>query len=159
MKCACVLPRLFLGPDPRDDDDFLQIRSLNVTAVISLQTEDDLRDRGMAWERDTAQAAGLIFCSVPVTDFDAADLELKLLERVSALPKLLDVGHTVYVHCTAGVSRSPTVAVAYLHWHQAWPLQKALAHVKSMRDCCPNEEVIKRVTRKRRVQIPPSAPL
>ena len=158
MKCACVLPALFLGPDPRDDDDFLELRSLNVTAVVSLQTEDDLRDRGVAWEGDRAQAAGLIFCSVPVTDFDAADLETKLTECVSALHRLLDAGHTVYLHCTAGVSRSPTVAVAYLHWHQAWPLQNALAHVESVRDCCPNEEVIKRVTRKRRVQTSP-APL
>ena len=85
MKCACVLPTLYVGPDPRYDDDFRQLRSLNVTAVLSLQTEDDLRDRGVDWEQSTAQAAGLAFHGLPVADFDAADLEMKLTNCVSAL--------------------------------------------------------------------------
>ena len=42
-------------------------------------------------------------------DFDRADLKLKLPASVTALNDLVESGETVYVHCTAGVSRSPTV--------------------------------------------------
>jgi protein-tyrosine phosphatase len=83
------------------------------------------------------------FLNMPVTDFDSADLQRRLPECVRALDGMLKAGHSVYVHCTAGVSRSPTVVVAYLHWCLEWPLAKALAHVKKIRDCCPNSEAIR----------------
>ncbi|MGH9496760.1 MAG: dual specificity protein phosphatase family protein, partial [Candidatus Sulfotelmatobacter sp.] len=47
-----------------------------------------------------------------------------------------------YVHCTAGISRSPTVVAAYLHWRLKWPLERALAALKEARECTPNELVI-----------------
>ena len=143
MNCHRVLPNLFVGPDPREGADFEALRSLKITAVLSLQTKDDLRDRGPGWEQKAAGAAGLDFLNVPVTDFDSADLQRKLPECVRALDGMLKAGHSVYVHCTAGVSRSPTVVVAYLHWCQAWPLARALAHVKKIRECCPNSEAIR----------------
>lgn len=144
MICHRVLPGLFVGPDPRDGADFEALRSLEITAILSLQTEDDLRDRGVGWEAKAARAAGLAFRNMPVTDFDSADLQRKLPECVSVLDGMLKAGHSVYVHCTAGVSRSPTVVVAYLHWCLAWPLTRALAHVTETRDCCPNSEAISR---------------
>jgi protein-tyrosine phosphatase len=144
MNCHRVLPSLFVGPDLREEADFETLRSLKITAVLSLQTKDDLRDRGVGWEQKAARAAGLHFLNLPVTDFDSADLQRKLPECVRGLDGLLKAGHSVYVHCTAGVSRSPTVVVAYLHWRLAWPLAQALAHVKEIRDCCPNSEAIRR---------------
>lgn len=144
MNCHRVLPDLFVGPDPRDSADFEALRSLKITAILSLQTKDDLRDRGFGWEREAARAAGLDFLNMPVTDFDSADLQHKLPECVKALDQMLKAGHSVYVHCTAGVSRSPTVVVAYLHWCFEWPLARAFSHVKKIRDCCPNSEAIRR---------------
>ena len=60
-----------------------------------------------------------------------------------ALDRMLKTGHTVYLHCTAGTGRSPTVAAAYLHWCLAWPLERALAHLRDARDCSPNAEAMK----------------
>jgi len=143
MNCHRVLPNLFVGPDPREVADFEALRSLKITAILSLQTEDDLRDRGLGWEQETGRAAAMDFLNMPVTDFDSADLQRRLPECVRALDGMLKAGHSVYVHCTAGVSRSPTVVVAYLHRCLAWPLAQALSHVTEIRDCCPNSEAIR----------------
>jgi protein-tyrosine phosphatase len=143
MKWDRVMPGLFVGPDPREEADFDALRAVKITAILSLQTKDDLRDRGIEWEERSALRAGLTFRSVPVTDFNTADLQHKLPACVSALDGMLKAGHSVYVHCTAGVSRSPTVVAAYLHWCLGWPLRRALTHMEETRNCAPNSNAIR----------------
>ena len=87
--------------------------------------------------------AKLGFRNVPVRDFDAADLQRKLPERVAVLDYMLKAEHTAYLHCTAGTGRSPSVAAAYLHWCLAWPLERALAHVRDCRNCSSNTQAIR----------------
>ncbi|MBZ5723217.1 MAG: dual specificity protein phosphatase family protein [Acidobacteriia bacterium] len=143
MKCASVLPSLFVGPDPRSEEEFQQLKALNITAILSLQTDEDRRDGSIESERAAATEAGLGFCSVPVEDFSHADLQLRLADCVAALERMLRQGKTVYVHCTAGVSRSPTVAAAYLHWCLGWELERALDHLQACRDCYPDVDAIR----------------
>jgi len=144
MKWDCVTPCLFVGPDPREDADLDALKASNITAILSLQTHHDLRDRAVDWEERSARASGMAYRNVPVTDFDSANLRRKLPECVVALNQMLHVGHSVYVHCTAGVSRSPTVVAAYLHWCLDWPLEEAVSHLKGIRACTPNWEAINR---------------
>jgi len=118
---------LLVGSYPLDRKEIEELRSAGFTAILSLQTDEDLGERGIEWERKAALAANLTFRSLPVRDFDAADLQEKLPSCVVLLDTMLQAGHTVYVHCTAGQGRSPTVAAAYLHWCLAWPLERALA--------------------------------
>jgi protein-tyrosine phosphatase len=146
MKWDCVMPGLFVGPDPRDEADFDALKAVKITAILSLQTKDDLRDRGIEWEEKSALRAGLVFRRVPVTDFNATDLQHKLPDCVSVLDGMLKAGHSVYVHCTAGVSRSPTVVAAYLHWCLGWRLERALIHLEETRNCSPNSDVIRAAT-------------
>jgi len=80
---------------------------------------------------------------VAVRDFDAVDLQKKLSACVSALNDLLESGHTVYLHCSAGAGRSPTVAIAYLFWRYGWGLDQAVAHVIQCRPCSLNVEAIR----------------
>ena len=93
---------------------------------------------------ETAEAACFVFRNVPVTDFDALDLKRQLPRCVMVLDELVVAGHRVYVHCAAGVTRSPTVIVAYLHWKLDWPLEKALNHLHDVRNCSPQGDVIRR---------------
>jgi protein-tyrosine phosphatase len=86
---------------------------------------------------------GLSFAACPVTDFDRLELRRKLPQCVAKLDDLLKAGHTVYIHCTAGVNRSPTVAVACLHWRLGWPLEAAVSHLESIRNCCPDVELVR----------------
>jgi len=80
---------------------------------------------------------------VPVRDFDQDDLRRDLPECVQALRELIDDGHTVYVHCTAGMGRSPTVVVAYLYWIEQRELEEAAVHVSRCRPCSPDLEAIR----------------
>lgn len=143
MKCNSVTERLLVGPDLREAADFQQLIALKVSAILSLQTENDLRHREPDWEEKAATGAGLVYRNVPVTDFNPADLQLYLPECVIVLRELMKDGLTVYVHCTAGVIRSPTVVVAYLHWCEGWELQKAMQHLKQIRHCTPNAQAIR----------------
>ena len=143
MKCDAVLPNLFVGPDPRSEADFLYLKTLNVTAILSLQSNVDRGDGGIEGERAAARKAGLRFASVPVEDFSHADLALRLHDCVAALDQLLTEGNTVYVHCTAGVSRSPTVVTAYLHWSLGWELERAAIHLQACRKCIPDTDAIR----------------
>ena len=142
--CDRVTSSLLIGSCPLDSEEIEELRSEGITAILSLQTDEDLEERGIEWERKAALAANLTFRSVPVRDFDSADLQQKLPNCVVVLDGMLKADHTVYLHCTAGVGRSPTVAAAYLHWCLAWPLERALAHVREARDCSPNAEAIRR---------------
>jgi protein-tyrosine phosphatase len=143
LDCGRVTCNLFVGSYPRDSKEVEDLRSVGITAILSLQTDEDLEKRAIEWEEKAALAADLTFQSVPVRDFDTGDLQQKLPDCVLVLDRMLKTGHTVYLHCTAGVNRSATVAAAYLHWCLAWPLERALAHVRSARDCSPNAEAIR----------------
>ena len=154
MTCGCVLPNLYVGPSPADDDDFRELMELHVTAIVSVQTEDDDSASAIERERVTATAAALKFVHVPVTDFDSLELGRKLPRCVKVVEKLIDSGEVVYLHCTAGMNRSPTVAVAYLHWCLQWPLEKAMEHMGACRRCYPDEEAIRRASELRNRKAP-----
>jgi protein-tyrosine phosphatase len=142
MKCTWILPNLAVGSDPRIEEEFQELKSLKITAILSLQTDQDRGDGGIEGEQAAARKAGLAFSSVPIEDFNRADLQTCLPDGVAALERMLDQGHTVYVHCTAGVSRSPTVVVAYLHWCLGFDVLQALIHVQACRVCLPDADVI-----------------
>ena len=141
--CDRITENLFVGSCLLDTNEIAELRSLGVTAILSVQTEEDMGERGIEWEKKAALAAKLAFRNVPVRDFYTADLQRKLPECVQALDRMLKAGHSIYLHCTAGTGRSPTVAAAYLHWCLAWPLERALAHVREARDCSPSVEAIR----------------
>jgi protein-tyrosine phosphatase len=153
MDCDRIAKNLFVGSSLHDASEVERLRSLGITAILSLQTEEDIGAEGLNREKKAAVAAELAFRNVQVNDFDAADLRRRLPQCVLALDELLKAGHTVYLHCTAGVSRSPTVAAAYLHWCLAWPLERALTCVCEARDCSPDADAIRGI--KWRVAIRP----
>jgi len=147
-----ILPELYVGSCPlrADDVDHLR-RSFGITAVLNLQTEDDFVFWEIDWPRLEARCreAGVEVRRVPVRDFDVDDLCRKLPAAVEALDELLRKGHTVYVHCSAGINRAPSTVVAYLHWIRGWDLDEAVRRVKTCRECEPYLEAIVRATEDR----------
>jgi len=71
------------------------------------------------------------------------ELRAKLYSAIQALSELLAEGHTVYLHCTAGIGRAPTVAIGYLHTCLGWEWDEAVAHVKQARQCAPHVEALR----------------
>ena len=57
---------------------------------------------------------GMIMARRPIRDFDIEDMRRQLPDAISSLARLLGAGHKVYVHCTAGLGRSPLVTLGYL---------------------------------------------
>jgi len=144
MVISPVTSSLVVGPCPEDPDDYDQLKAERITAILNLQSPDDRGERTLAGVESAAKSAHIEFRNVPVTDFDSLDLKLKLPRCVRMLDELVRAGHRVYVHCTAGVTRSPTVIAAYLHWELGWPLEKSLERLHEARNCCPRGDVIRR---------------
>jgi atypical dual specificity phosphatase len=151
MDLDQVLPTIYVGAHPEGAGDIERLkRDFGITAVLSLQSDEDLDYWNLDWhELETCyRASGIQIVRVPVTDFDHNDLCRSLPDCVSALENLLAEGHTVFVHCNVGAGRSPSVVIAYLHWVQQWDLDGAASHVRARRPCSPNLEAIETVTPK-----------
>lgn len=146
MRYAQILHRLFLGSRPESPVDIETLRlKEGITAVLNLQTDDDMRAVGVVWAplSDYYRASAIELCRVPVRDFDPSDLREKLPKCVRQLQHLLRAKHCVYLHCTLGATRSPTVAVAYIHCCQGQTLDQAATEVKARWPCSPNLEVVR----------------
>ena len=91
-------------------------KSMNVSAILSLQHDECLMRMNIdyAIHERHGQALGLIMARCPIRDFDPEDQRFRLPAAVNLLRDLLQAGHRVYVHCTLGINRAPTVVLAYL---------------------------------------------
>lgn len=137
---------LLVGSCPENSEDVEQLRDEHgVTAVLNVQTEEDLDDWEIDWDelRRAYRAAGIVLRHEPVRDFDPEALRQRLPACVRALAELLGKGHTVYVHCSAGINRSPTTVIAYLHRFRGWDIDQAAGHVLRNRPCNPLIEAIR----------------
>lgn len=56
MKCSWVLPNLAIGSDPRADQEFQELKLLQITAILSLQTDEDRGVGGIEGELAAAQS-------------------------------------------------------------------------------------------------------
>jgi protein-tyrosine phosphatase len=144
-----VLPNLLVGSYPRTINDIESLqREQGVSAVLNLQTDEDYERLRCDWPclAQGYRQRAIEVCRQPVRDFDGDDLALRLPECVAALADLLDRGHTVYVHCTAGMGRSASVVIAYLHWVRKRDLDEAIQCVTDCHMCLPNDEAIRQAT-------------
>ena len=141
MDYSQILPNLFVGSYSKTAEDIAQLKSVGISGILNLQTQEDFDFYGVDWpEKRTIYFAQRIEVRrVPITDFDDNDLRDKLPEAVRVLGELLGEGHTVYIHCNVGVNRSPSVVISYLHWSLGWSLDDAERHVRKCRSCSPDK--------------------
>ena len=140
-----ILPNLLTGSYPRSSQDIDGLkRDHGITAVLNVQTDNDMAARRIDWNRLEPRylEAGVELRRVPVRDLDPDDLRRNLPKCVEVLDELLHQGHTVYVHCNLGINRSPSIVIAYLHWILGWDLEKAADHVMKCRSCDPYLDAI-----------------
>jgi protein-tyrosine phosphatase len=148
MQYDQIIPGIYCGscPTSATDIDALQ-REAGINAVLNMQTDEDFDYWSIDWRQleEYYRQAGIEVRRVPVRDFDPDDLRSKLRSCVAALDELLKQGHCVYVHCNAGMNRSPSTVIAYLHWMGGQDLDAAVAHVLRCRPCDPCVDVIRLV--------------
>lgn len=142
---SLILPGLLVGRAPQTPDDVAGLKSRGVSAVLCLQTDDDLAALGLTWSRlrEWYDAAGIEAHRLPIEDWSPQAVIARMDEAVQAVRRLLERGHVLYLHCTAGANRSPSVALAYLCKVQGEPLERALSRVlRSRPQAAPYPEVL-----------------
>jgi atypical dual specificity phosphatase len=140
-----ILSSLYVGSYPETLSDIKSLKDGHgITAVLNLQTDEDLRVRGQDWSVLEAYYADLDIKAqrVPMRDFDYDDQRRVLPKAVRVLAKLLTSGFTVYLHCNAGLGRSPLVTMAYLYWCWDSSLEKSIKHIQERRSCSPMTELL-----------------
>ena len=125
---------IFVGSCPMTTDDLETItRSTGATAVLSLQSEQCRAHFAIDYSRlvDRARADNVVVVNAPMLDFNVGDQRRRLPNAVRALHNLLDGGHRVYVHCTAGLNRSPLTILGLFTFVERLPLEQALQTIRA----------------------------
>ena len=113
-------------------DDLRRIHAESgISGVLSLQHDDCLAFWGIdyAMMYRTGTALGLMMERCPIRDFDITDIRRRLPEAISVLAKMLAHGIRIYVHCTAGMGRSPAVVLGYLTLVEGYSSDDAIRRI------------------------------
>lgn len=76
---------------------------------------------------------GLMYKTLYLQDTPAEDILCVLYDSFDFIHTALEIGGQVLVHCSQGVSRSATIAIAYIMWRTQLPFDKVFEQVKSIR--------------------------
>lgn len=137
---------LAVGSYPQTPEQMMYLRdTCGVSAVLNLQSDRDLRTRGIDWTVMWPLYTRLGFSTlrVPIRDFTPADLARRLDEGVESLRSLRAGGRKVYVHCNAGLNRSPSVLIAFLVADRGLDLAQATDWLATRHDCVPYPDVLR----------------
>lgn len=116
LEVDWITRHVAVGPYPQTSEHVETLAESGVTALVNLQTDEDLRHRGVDLERLQAslRQRDIEPHRMPIRDFDEAELIQHLPAAADLLDRLARAGHGVYVHCTAGMGRAPAVILTYL---------------------------------------------
>ncbi|XP_067839813.1 laforin isoform X2 [Heptranchias perlo] len=141
-----ILPRIWLGTCPRQIEHVtIKLKhELGVTAVMNFQTEWDVVHNSQGCNRkaepmkpefmmELYRDTGLAYVWLPTPDMSTEGRVKMLPQAVYLLHGLLENGHTVYVHCNAGVGRSTATVCGFLMYIFGWSLRKVQYFVTSKR--------------------------
>lgn len=138
---------IIIGAYPQHEEDIKLLAKNGVTAVLNVQTEDDMKLRriNLVCFCEIYARYNIKFVHYPIYDFNPEDLEKKVRGGSACLRDLIAEGHTVYVHCSAGWGRSASTVVGYLVLYKGMELDEAFRIVKKSRKVvCPNMQALRR---------------
>ncbi|XP_057220000.1 laforin isoform X2 [Malurus melanocephalus] len=141
-----ILPNIWLGSCPRQLEHVtIKLKhELGVTAVMNFQTESDIVQNSWGCNRYPEPMSpetlmrlykeeGLAYVWLPTADMSTEGRIQMLPQAVCLLHGLLENGHTVYVHCNAGVGRSTAAVSGWLRYVMGWSLRKVQYFLASRR--------------------------
>jgi protein-tyrosine phosphatase len=140
LDCSEILPdRLWIGAFVRPEDMAL-LQKMGVTTVVSLQSDKDLETYNINLKKllKAYSKAEIELRHIATPDFDQKALTENLDQCIAGLEAALTPRWTkVYLHCTAGINRGPTVAAAFLIRSRGFSAQEAYDFVTDRRHCRP----------------------
>jgi len=122
VDAAPVVPGLWVGAAPDRRGARRLVRD-GIDAVVDLRIERN--------ESDEVWPSGVEVVRVGLQDHGSPTVD-ELRAAAQAVSGLMRHGHEVFLHCHAGLERSPTVACATLLL-QGWPLKEAFRRVTESR--------------------------
>lgn len=117
-----VLPHLFLG-NMRDASDMSALDRLNIRYILNVTAKPPTYSIPQGFQYKHLEAA----------DNGIQNLRQFFEEAFDFIDEAKKAGTGVLVHCQAGISRSPTIAVAYLMKHYPMAMADAYKFVKTKR--------------------------
>ena len=109
------LGRLAIMPRPRGgdwlEDEVRSWRRSGADVVLSLLTQDEMTDLGLADEEALCRANGIEFLSFPILDRGVPSSKEAAAELVTRLAQCLTDGKTIAIHCRQGIGRAAVIAV------------------------------------------------
>mmetsp|Transcript_85810 Transcript_85810/g.151434 ORF Transcript_85810/g.151434 Transcript_85810/m.151434 type:complete len:350 (+) Transcript_85810:220-1269(+) len=124
--CHELLPRLYLG-GKEAANNHQGLRKSGINAVVCCQRELEYPERNFCPD--------LEYYRVDVEDISREPIELFFHEATEFIHENLERKNGVLVHCKAGVSRSPSVVIAYLVKYHDYTLYDAFAAARRLRSC------------------------
>ncbi len=127
-----ITDTIVIGTCPMAPEDLRRIHSeAGVSGILSLQHDDCLAYWGIndAMMYRTGSGLGLMMARCPIRDFDVPDIRRRLPAAIFMLANMLAHGHRVYVHCTAGMGRSPVVVLGYLTLVEGYSADNAIRRI------------------------------
>jgi hypothetical protein len=121
IRFSQIQPDLYIGPQYRRLGRH-KLKRLGITASINMRIEFDDAAHGLDFEQ---------YCHLPTVDDNAPALE-QLKRGVEFIHRARKEGRKVYIHCTGGIGRAPTMAAAYLI-DQGMKLEEAIAAIQQVR--------------------------
>jgi hypothetical protein len=145
-----------VGPQPLTPRDVEALADEHgVTHILTLQEPGDAEKWGVdvAALMAAARDAGVAHARVPARDFDPASLRGALPAAAGVIAHALSppspAHHRpprVYIHCTAGLGRSPAAAIAHAMWFRGLGLDAAFGSLTATRPCAPKKCAIRGAT-------------
>jgi protein tyrosine/serine phosphatase len=112
--------RFYRGAQPKPED-YKDLAALGIKTVI------DLRNDAESYAKTAAEAAGLKYVNIPLSDSHAPTEE-----HIAEFLKLVDdpeTGH-FYVHCIGGRHRTGMIGAVYRMNHDGWDFDQAYKEMK-----------------------------
>ena len=115
--------KLALGPAPRKKEDFNKLKNNQIKSILSLCSENEVNVE-VNYEED-------FYCKrviLPDHKYEEALTIDQLNLAINTLAEIIEFG-PVYVHCVAGIERSPLVCMAWLVRHYELTPTQALDYL------------------------------
>lgn len=126
---------ILIGSAPQSIQDINHLAKMQITAVLNLQSDADLRAYQIDWQEMQVQYKEnrISVHRFPIIDFNEDDLARNLIHPVNMLNTLFNQGHKIYVHCNAGICRAPATVLCYMCHYKRMTIEQGLAHIRSHR--------------------------
>lgn len=109
---------IIIGSYPLSQNDLIRMKKAGVTAVMNIQTGNEMTERGVFWpQMKQKYRENGIDCvmSYPIPDHDEDNYVEELFNCSQHLNDMItERGHTVYINDNSSITRAPTLALTYL---------------------------------------------